>query len=84
MMSWGKHMTDHQQVVFTLKLDHTTAFQQSALVGFALEQLTMGTFDDVCQIGLQLYHLACTIDHINAVVLVEEQRGIVEMTHTGM
>ena len=41
----------------------------------------MGALDHVAQVLLQLHHLACTIDHVHAIVVVEEQRAVVEVAH---
>ena len=62
-------------------LDDTRTFQQTLLVFLALEDLLMGTFDDVGEVGLQLHHLTSAVDDIHTVVVVEEQGAVVEMAH---
>ena len=84
MVAWGEDMANHQQVVAPVVLHHTAAFKQSALVGLTLEELHMAAFDDIGEVGLQLHHLTCTIEDIHAVVVIKEERGIVEVAHAGV
>ena len=67
-------------VVSAVVLDDTCALQQSALVGLTLEVVTQRALDDAFQVACQLAHLACTEEDIRCAVVVEEQRGIVEVT----
>ena len=43
----------------------------------------MGSLDDIGEIWLQFHHLAGSVDDIDAVVIVEEQRTVVEVAHAG-
>ena len=63
-------------------LDDTTAFQESCLIGFLLENTHVGSFDNIGKVGLQLHQFARTIYYIYATVVVEEQRTVMEVTHT--
>ena len=79
MAAWCIDLRNHQQVVATLKLDHTRTLQQASLLSFALEGMAVRVRHHTLQVGSQLHLLACTIEHINAAVVVEEQRCIVEV-----
>ena len=41
----------------------------------------MGAFDDVTEVRLQLHHLTGAVDHIHTIVVVEEERTVVEVAH---
>ena len=69
-------------VVSAVVLDDTCAFQQSALVGLALEVVTQRALDNAFQVACQLAHLARAEEDIRCAVVIEEQRGIVEVTQT--
>ena len=62
-------------------LNHTRTLKQSGLVGFALKNLSVGAFNHIREVLLQLHHLACTIYYVHAIVIVEEQRAVVEVAH---
>ena len=79
MAAWCIDLRNHQQVVTTLKLDHSRTFKQTCLISFALEGMAVRVRHHALQIGSQLHLLAGTIEHINAAVVVEEQRCIVEV-----
>ena len=83
MAPWGIDVGDHQQVVLATVLDHAGALEQSCLVGLALEDLLVGAFDDIGEIGLQFHHLARAIDDVHTVVVVEEERAVMEVAHAG-
>ena len=61
--------------------DDTRTLQQACLIGLTLEDTLVGALYDITQILLQLHHLTCAIDDINAIIVIKEQRAIVEMTH---
>ena len=73
---------DHHQVVLPVMLDHARALQESVLISLTLEDMLIGTFNDIREIRFQLHHLARAIDHIHPVVIVEEQGAVVEMAHS--
>ena len=75
-------LRDHHQVVLPVMLDHTRALQESVLISLTLEDMLVGAFNDIREIGFQLHHLARAIDHIHPVVIVEEQGAVVEMAHS--
>ena len=74
---------NHQQVVATTVLDHAGALEQAALGGTSLEELNVRVGNDIREVWLQFHHLARAVDDVNAVVVIEEERAVVEMTHTG-
>ena len=74
---------NHQQVVATTMLDHAGALEQAALGGTSLEELNVRVGNDIREVWLQFHHLARAVDDVNAVVVIEEERAVVEMTHTG-
>ena len=71
----------HQQVVFAVVLNHATAFQQSLLVFLALENLLVGSLDDIREVGFQFHQFAGAIDHKHPSVVIEEERAVVEVAH---
>ena len=73
---------DHHQVVLPVVLDHARTLQESVLISLTLEDMLVGAFNDIREIGFQLHHLARAIDHIHPVVIVEEQGAVVEMAHS--
>ena len=77
----GIDVGNHQQVVATIVLNHTRALKESGLIGLALEELCMRALDYIREVGLELHHLASTIDNIYTIVVVEEERTVVEVTH---
>ena len=81
MTTRGKDMTNHKQIVTSIMLDDAATFQEPRLVGLTLEHLAVSTLDNIGEVGLQLNHLARAIEHIDTVVIVEEERSIVEMAH---
>ena len=66
-------LRDHQQIILAIVLDDTRTLQESRLIFLTLEDTFVGTLDDIAQVLLQLHHLACAIDDIHTVVIVEEQ-----------
>ena len=81
-MAGGIRMGNHQQVVFAVVLNHPATLQETFLLSLTLEQLPVGALDDIRKIGLQLHQFTCAIDHIDASVIVKEQRAVMEMAHT--
>ena len=75
------YLRDHQQVIAPLVLQHATALQNARFVSLTLEQLVVGALDDVGEVLFQFHHLTRTIDHIYPVIIVEEQRAVVEVAH---
>ena len=63
-------------------LDHTTALQKSPLILFTLEDMHVRPLYHVREIGLQFHQFARTIYYIYATIVVEEQRTVMEVTHT--
>ena len=51
-------------------------------LGLTLEYLHVRTLNDIGEVGLQLHQLTRTIDDIHTVVIIKEQRAVVEVTHT--
>ena len=76
-------MRDHQQVVLTIMLDDTAAFQESLLILLTLEDTHVCPFYHVGEVRFQFHQLPCTIDDIHAPVVIEEQRAVMEVAHTG-
>ena len=79
MASGCIHLRNHQQIVAAHVLHHSRPFEQSCLVGLALEDLPVRVRHHALQVGRQLYLFARTIIYIDAAVVVEEQRCIVEV-----
>ena len=63
-------------------LDDTTALQDSFLVFLSLEDTHVGSLDDIREVGFQFHEFARSVDDIHTTVVVEEQRAVVEVTHT--
>ena len=73
MAPWGIRVRDHQQIVFAVVLDDARPFEQALLVFFALEDLLMAALDHIREVGFQLHHLSRAIDHIDTIVVIEEE-----------
>ena len=77
----GIDVRNHKQIVLAVMLDDTRTLKKSRLVFFALEDVLMGALNDIAKVGFQLHQFTCTIYDIHAIVVVEEQRAVVEMAH---
>ena len=75
---------NHQEVVLAIMLDHARTLQQVFLLGISLKEATMATFHHCRQVGIELHHLSCGIDDIRLVIIIKEERGIVEVRQTAM
>ena len=66
-------------------LDDTAAFEQSFLLSITLEHLAaQSAFLHTAQVGQQFLHLTCAVEHVSPAVIVEEERGVMEMRNARM
>ena len=83
MTAWGIGVGDHEEVVFAVFLDDARTFKEAFLVFLALEDVHVSALDDVGEIGLKFHQFARAVDDEHTAVVVEEQRTVVEVAHTG-
>ena len=65
-------------------LDNTRAFQESSLIRITFEELAVAIWHDIGQVTIKLHHLARSIEHVCLVIVIEEERCIMEVTHTAV
>ena len=65
-------------------LDDTGTLQQATLVGLTLEVMAETTLDDALQVARQLTHLTRSEEYVGCAVVIEEQRGVMEVAQTGV
>ena len=74
---------NHDEIILAVVLDDTATFKKSVLFGITLKHFSaQSAFLHSTQVGKQLLHLSCAIKHVCPTVVIEEERGIVEMGNT--
>ena len=76
-------MGDHEEVVFAVFLDDARTLEEAFLVFLTLEDVHISALDDVGEVGLEFHQFARAVDNEHTAVVIEEQRTVVEVAHTG-
>jgi hypothetical protein len=68
----------HHEVILAIILESRTPFEQSPLIGIALEDERVNTSRErTAQIRGPLSELSCTMEEVYAAIIIEEERPVV-------
>ena len=75
---------NHQEIILAIMLNHARTLQQTGLLGITLKKLALAAWHHISKVSIQLHDVARTIHHIYLVIIIEEERGIMEMAQTAV